>query len=436
MTDRYADLRECVRLTRQVPLDWRSKGFGGLAEPLTAEELGSAGLRLADLGTPMMTIDRAAVAHNVATMAAWCADRGLSLAPHGKTTMAPALWLAQLDAGARAITVANAFQLQAAYAFGVRSVVVANEIVGAAELRWLAATRDADPALDVLHWVDSVAAVERIEAVLADRSPARPLTVCVEVGSPNGRTGSRAPDEVSAVADRVVASPWCRLAGVSGFEGAVPGAGADTAGLAAVAAFLYDLAAAYTAIADRFETDVVTVTAGGSAHFDQVAAVLAPLAGTRNGHTVELVLRSGSYVVHDDVHYTAVTPSVRGGGPDLQPAIHVWASVLSRPQPDLVLLDAGKRDVPFDLGLPVLLSAVRRGRAVATVPLATTEVQQLNDQHAFVRVSADSALAVGDVVRLGISHPCTAFDKWRTIAVVDSATQPDPLVVDAVATFF
>lgn len=436
MTDPHADLREFVRQTRQVPLDWRSKGFGGLSEPVTADQLGSAGLRLGALGTPLMTIDRDAVAHDVATMAAWCADRGLALAPHGKTTMAPALWLAQLDAGASAITVANAFQLQAAHAFGVRSVLVANEIVGAAELRWLAATRDADPGLEVLHWVDSVAAVERIEAVLADQVPARPLTVCVEIGSPSGRTGSRTAAAVRAVADRVVASPWCRLAGVSGYEGAVPGAGADPAGLAAVEAFLHDLAAAYTMLADRFETTVATVTAGGSAHFDQVAAVLAPLAGERAGHTVELVLRSGAYVVHDDVHYAAVTPSARGGGPDLRPAIHVWASVLSRPEPDLVLLDAGKRDLPFDLGLPVLLSAARRGRTVQPVPLGTTEVLRLNDQHAFVRVPVDSALAVGDVVRLGLSHPCTAFDKWRTIAVVDSAEQPDPLVVDAVTTFF
>lgn len=400
---------------------------------MTAEELGTVGLRLADLGTPLMTLDRAAVAHNVATMAAWCLDRGLALARHGTARppwRRPSGWPSSTPG--RAITVANASQLQAAYAFGVRSVVVANEVVGDAELRWLAATRDADPGLEVLHWVDSVAAVERIEAVLADRPPARPLTVCVEVGSTSGRTGSWTPGEVSAIADRVVASPCCRLAGVSGYEGAVPGAG----GLAAVEGFLHDLAAAYAALADRFETAVVTVTAGGSAHLDQVAAVLAPLSGTRSGHTVELVLRSGAYVVHDDVHYAAVTPSVRGGGLDLQPAIHVWAAVLSRPEPDLVLLDAGKRDLPFDLGLTVLLSAVRRGPAVATVPLGTTEVQRLNDQHAFVRVPADSALAVGDMVRLGLSHPCTAFDKWRTIAVVDSVHQPDPLVVDAVTTFF
>jgi len=436
VTDPHAALRRFVLDSRDLPLDWRSKGFGGLASAPTAAGLAVAGLRLADLGTPVMTLDEGAVRHNLSAMADWCAERGVRLAPHGKTTMAPALWLAQLEHGASAITVATTAQLQAAHAFGVRTAVLANEVVGAAELRWLAATRDADPGFEVLSWVDSIAAVERVEAVLADRPAARPLAVAVEVGPAGGRTGARSPAEIAAVADRVVASPCCVLAGVSGYEGAVPGSGGDAAGLAAVEAYLRALVAAYEQLADRFETPVVTVTAGGSAHFDQVAAALAPLAGDQGGHAVEVVLRSGAYVVHDDVHYAGVTPSVRGGGPALRPAVHVWASVLSRPEPDLVLLDAGKRDLPFDLGLPVLLSAVRRGVAGQPVALGPTEVLRLNDQHAYVRVTPDCALAVGDVVRLGISHPCTAFDKWRTVAVVDDVTGFDPAVVDAVATYF
>jgi D-serine deaminase-like pyridoxal phosphate-dependent protein len=182
---------------------------------------------------------------------------------------------------------------------------------------------------------------------------------------------------------------------------------------------------------------VVTVTAGGSAYFDVVARVLGPLAGPGAGdRTVQVLLRSGSYVVHDDLHYARVTPGARRGGPALQPAIHVWASVLSRPEPDLVILDAGRRDLPFDLGLPVPQRAVRRSDEVRSVDLGPAEVLQLNDQHAFVRVAPGSAVAVGDVVRLGLSHPCTAFDKWRTIAVVDTAGAVDPDVVDAVQTFF
>ena len=437
--DLHARLRSFVDALADTPLDWRQKGFATLEGRLAAGDLAGAGLRVSDLGSPLMTLDAGAVAANLAAMASWCADRGVGLAPHGKTTMAPALWLAQLDAGASAITVANAAQLRAAHAFGVRSLVVANELVAPAELRWLAAARDADPALQVLHWVDSIAAVERLDAALADAPPRRPLTVCVELGAPGGRTGARTDEELDAVAERVVASPACVLAGVSGYEGAVVGAGGTPEGLAAVEAFLRRIADAHRRLAGRFETPVVTLTAGGSAHFDAVADLLGPLAAERDCHRVEVLLRSGAYVVHDDVHYARVTPSTRGGGPALRPAIHVWAQVLTRPEPGLVVLDAGKRDLPFDLDLPVLLAAVRRdpaGAAPERVEIGSATVTRLNDQHAYVDVHPGSALAVGDVVRLGLSHPCTAFDKWRTIAVVDAATDPDPAVVDAVHTFF
>jgi D-serine deaminase-like pyridoxal phosphate-dependent protein len=57
----------------------------------------------------------------------------------------------------------------------------------------------------------------------------------------------------------------------------------------------------------------------------------------------------------------------------------------------------------------------------------------MNDQHTFVR-GAD--LNVGDVVRLGLSHPCTAFDKWRLIPVVSDVDEPDPIVVDLIHTYF
>lgn len=434
MSDPRALLRSFVDGLRDAPLDWRSKGFGSLPAPSSGAALAAGDVRLSALGTPMMTLDAAALAHNADVMATWCADHGVGLAPHGKTTMAPLLWLAQLDAGARAITVANASQLRAAHAFGVRSVVVANELVGAAELRWLADTRDADAEFHVLSWVDSVAAVQRIETALAGARPERPLTVCVELGSQRGRAGARTQAEVRVVAEQVIASDVCMLAGVSGYEGSVAGAGGDAAGLAAVETFLHDLATAYRALAHRFETEVVTVTAGGSAHFDAVTRVLGPLAGPREGHTVDVVLRSGAYVVHDDVHYAGLTPSTRGDGPPLRPAIHVRAQVLSRPEAGLALLDAGKRDLPFDLDLPVVLDAVRgAGEPVAVGP---AEVVALNDQHAYVRLDPASPLAVGDVVRLGLSHPCTAFDKWRAIALVDDATAPDPRVVDAVHTFF
>ena len=60
-------------------------------------------------------------------------------------------------------------------------------------------------------------------------------------------------------------------------------------------------------------------------------------------------------------------------------------------------------------------------------------VTKLNDQHAYLKLDADGGgLRVGDRVCLGISHPCTTFDKWRWMPVVDE----DYGVVDAIVTCF
>ena len=59
-------------------------------------------------------------------------------------------------------------------------------------------------------------------------------------------------------------------------------------------------------------------------------------------------------------------------------------------------------------------------------------VTRLDDQHAYLAVPPDCSLGIGDLVCLGISHPCTTFDKWRVIPVADDSDH----VIDAVHTFF
>ena len=93
------------------------------------------------------------------------------------------------------------------------------------------------------------------------------------------------------------------------------------------------------------------------------------------------------------------------------------------------MLGAGRRDVSSDAGLPVLLAADRAG---TRVDVGDTEPERLFDQHLVVTVSSENDLRPGDEVELGISHPCTTFDKWRWIPVVDD----DDRVVDVLRTFF
>jgi D-serine deaminase-like pyridoxal phosphate-dependent protein len=63
-------------------------------------------------------------------------------------------------------------------------------------------------------------------------------------------------------------------------------------------------------------------------------------------------------------------------------------------------------------------------------------VTNLNDQHGFLRFGDEQSVVIGDELRVGLSHPCTAFDKWGLIPVVDDPDAADPVIVDLVRTFF
>ncbi|WP_436497527.1 alanine racemase [Actinokineospora sp. HUAS TT18] len=416
--------RAAVARLADERLDWRFRSIPDSLFGLTVAEAAARRADLFDSGFvgPMVVLDGPAIEHNLATMAGWCADRGVLLAPHGKTTMAPALFARQLDHGAWAITAATAGQLRVYRAFGVSRVLVANEFLDPAGLRWLAGEL-ADPDFEVTCWVDSVRGVELMTEAW---SGTRPLDVLVEVGVAGGRTGVRDVGTAQAVAAAIAASPALRLVGVGGYEGpASSDASAD--GLAAVSAYLDRLRETVFALAAVFETDQVIVTAGGSAFFDQVADALTgpwPV-------PVVPVLRCGTYLTHDDGFYREVSPlgerpRLRAAAP-LRSALRAWAQVISQPEPGLALLAAGKRDLPYDLGLPEA-QIVRNANETRTIVRRQTTA--LNDQHAYLR-GVD--VSVGDWVGLGLSHPCTTFDKWNLLPVVDADGRT---VVDFVRTFF
>lgn len=444
---------ERLRALRMSPIEPTEKGFGPLARAgaagaaLPAPGLTAAGLaaarpavHAAGFTYPLLTLRESALAGNIEAMAAWCARAGLALAPHGKTAMSPELAARQLARGAWGITVATIGQLRTYRSFGFPRLLLANELVDEAGIAWLGGELAADPGFEAYCYVDSADGVAILDRALARHPAGRRLRVLVEAGHAGGRTGCRTDADALAVAKAAAATGTLTVAGVAGYEGTLggqggsaagadPGAGAETQDL--VAAFCRRLRGLAGQMAD-VGGDELIVTAGGSSYFDVVARELTAggtITGSGAGMTV--ILRSGAYLTHDHGFYGRVSPASRGAAdaPALRPALELWAQVLSRPEPGLALLGAGRRDAGFDKGLPVPLRAVRRDGSPAA---AAGEVTELNDQHAYLRVEDGAALAPGDLVCLGISHPCTTLDKWRLIPVTDD----DDRVIDVVHAFF
>ncbi|WP_327304893.1 amino acid deaminase [Streptomyces sp. NBC_01298] len=420
-----------VQALAQEPVDHRFKGLppdagqaGLTVGELTAER---RSLYTGGFTTPVLTLDADALSHNLAALGTYAERHGLAFAPHGKTCMAPQLFHRQLEHGAWGITAAVPHQARVYRAFGIQRIFLANELVDAAALRWVAAELAADPGFRFVCYVDSVRGVQLMDRALAGRS--QRVDVVVELGAGEGaRTGARSDEDCRAVADAVAGTDTLRLVGIAGYEAEVPGADPDS--VHAYLRRLTGLAAEFDK-AGRFEgVEEIVVSAGGSAWFDAVADVFAEI--PELSRPVLKLLRSGAYVSHDHGWYTRLTPFNRvpeEGG--LRPAFRLWTQVVSRPSPTQAFVNAGKRDIAYDLGLPEV-ELVRDPLTGAERPATGIRVLKLSDQHAWLETDSAEDVEVGDWVALGMSHPCTIFEKWPLIPVVEA----DGTVAEYVRTFF
>lgn len=421
------------------PLDHRSKGFPLTAAPCATEDIGQRQWHVLEdvMPYPLATLRTPALAHNLAWMQAWAQRKGVGLAPHGKTTMSPELFRMQLDAGAWGLSFATIFQLRVGVQAGVRRAIIANQVLGAADLNDLRALLQAHPDLQVWFLVDSAAQLRLIEQWAAGQPASKPFDVLLEIGMPGKRTGCRTQAEALALAQAIYASPAVRLCGVECYEGlaAVCDSDHDVQAVSDLVRRTLEVTRACDA-QGLFAAERILLTAGGSAVFDLVLPLLTA-AGL--GKPVQGVLRSGCYITHDQSHYTRYLKLVeqREGLQDsLRPALEVWAQVQSVPEAGLALLGCGRRDISYDYALPepqrLARVGVRRMEDVVTTP-ADWRITALNDQHAYLQFDPNGMVpAVGDRVVLGLSHPCTTFDKWRWMPIVED----DGLVTGAIQTCF
>lgn len=427
------------------------KGFPPLQAPLPLSALAAQGWQALgpEMPMPLALLRREALAHNIAWMQRFASQRGLSLAPHGKTTMSPQLFRRQLDAGAWGLSFANVQQLRiGVQAGGVRRALIANQLLGEAELGLLAELQRQTPGLRVASFVDSPAQCQLLQAWQARQGLGAPaLELLLELGSQGGRCGVRDFEPAMALARQVRAASGLRLVGLAFYEG-LGARGEDEADRAWMAGWTqraHALLAACEAedLFELAEGQELLISAGGSALFDLVCGALRP----QSRHRWRGLLRSGCYITHDHGLYKRLVdvaaPRIaaeglsEAGEPGLQGALEVWCQVLSCPEPGLALLGAGRRDLSHDQGMPTPMAWAPLGQLQPGPTPAGWRIEAMNDQHAYLRWDAqDPAIAVpavGDRIGLGISHPCTTFDKWTWLPIVEGE---DYRIVDAVLTHF
>jgi D-serine deaminase-like pyridoxal phosphate-dependent protein len=407
-----------------------NKGVGFLERAVECEDIAQLGWNLLreDLSLPAAVLYKDRILHNLNWMQQFINRYHVQLAPHGKTTMAPKLFELQLQGGAWGITLATAHQTLVAYRHGVRRVLMANQLIGKENMSIVARMIE-DKNFIYYCLIDSVAQVEQLGAFF---SKGQPLNVLLELGVMGGRSGIRDEQQLRAVLDALVR--WkdsITLSGVEIYEGVLEEE-------SSIRAFLQRAVNITRTLADerRFKQLPILLSGAGSAWYDVVAE---EFSAAGFGDSVEIVLRPGCYLTHDVGAYREAQTKIQQRNPiahemrsSLLPALQVWAYVQSMPESERAIIGMGKRDAAFDSGLPTPALYFRPGDSVPKTAPAHWSVTKMMDQHAYLQITAQDDLRVGDMVGFDISHPCLTFDKWRLLPVLNAEYQ----VVEIIQTFF
>jgi D-serine dehydratase len=405
-----------------------------------------------DLSLPAAVLVEEHLLHNLAWMQRFIDEYRVSLAPHGKTTMAPRLFEMQIQAGAWGITVATAQQARVAAEHGVRRVLMANQLVGRlnmAVIAWL----QRDPEFEFYCLVDSAALIDLLGTFFFEAG--QRLRVLIELGVEGGRAGIRDEGELELILAAI--ARWkgtLALCGIEVYEGVLKEEGPVRDLLRRAVHTVERLSAD-----NHFEAGEILLTGAGSEWYDVVAeefsAIRLPHRHSRFHSivhtsspsapcTVRIVLRPGCYITHDVGAYSKAQERILQSNPvardlrqGLRPALQVWAYVQSLPETGRAIIGMGKRDAAFDSGLPApaLHFRPRGDWSEENTPVPAPihwSITKMMDQHAFLDGCRPHELKVGDMIGFNISHPCLTFDKWRTLPIVNAGFQ----VVDIVETFF
>lgn len=384
-----------------------------------------------DVCLPAVAIKRNSLESNIAWMQSYADARGVSLAPHGKTTMTPWIFQRQVAQGAWAIGVGSAWQAKVAMDAGVPRVLMANQLVGRANMQLIAELKTQHPNTVFFCCIDSLSNAQALSAFFSQHG--QTLDVLLELGVPGGRCGCRSVVQAKQLAHEIAALPGLRLQGIELYEGVMHGDNAQQK----IERFLRDAADLLRELHQQgvFSGEETLLTGAGSSWYDVVCSVWCQETLPAN---CRLVIRPGCYITHDQGIYQDAQNAVLARDSyacdlagELTSALELIALVQSVPEPGRVIVNFGKRDAAFDAGLPQPIAHYRSGvQQPSGVQHLTT--QGIMDQHAMLSCPAEFPVQVGDILVFATSHPCLTFDKWKTLFLIDD----DYNVIETIETFF
>jgi D-serine deaminase-like pyridoxal phosphate-dependent protein len=331
--------------------------------------------KIEDIETPALIVDLDKLERNIDRMARFSAESGVNIRPHAKTHKCPIIAHKQIDKGAIGITCAKLSEAEVMASAGIKNILIANQVVQRTKINRLASlVRLAD----VMVAVEDPGNIEDLDAAARAKGVTIPVVIEVDVGM--NRCGSRSVEETLLLARKIAASPNLELRGLMGYEGHAVFI-KDIEERRARCAEANDLLVKHKEALEDAGCEVSIVSAAGTGTYD--------LAGRNPGITE---IEPGSYIFMD-TRYGGIE------GINFEQSLFVLTTVISKKGPSEAILDAGKKAVTEEFGLP----------RVAGAP--GWELTKLAEEHGFIKATQPACeLRVGDKVRLIPSHCCTTVN--------------------------
>ncbi len=341
-------------------------------------------------GTPYLLIDGAKMERNILKMAGVARGNGVTLKPHVKTHKMPGIAREQVEAGAAGITVAKVSEAEVMADGGMEDIFIAYPLVTEAKIRQALRLSER---VRLVVGVDSLEGARRLSAAVEDRT----LEIRLEVDTGLRRTGVLY-DEAVGLAGEIEGMGNLDLTGIYTYRGAVLG-GSKTLELEKAGLEEGHLMVSLADMLRERGIRVDDVSVGSTPTAEHVVKV--------DGVTE---IRPGTYVFYDRMQ-------ARLGACSLDEcAAVVVCTVISRPAPDLAVIDGGSKTFATDVGPGAEPLNLEGYGHVVGYPGAVLE--RLTEEHGMLSVDEDCDLEVGDTLQVIPNHICSTVNLHDQVYLV------------------
>jgi len=323
------------------------------------------GLPVSDLDTPCVTIMLDRLEHNIERVQRMVSASGKALRPHIKTHKIPAIAAMQIAAGAVGLTCQKLGEAEVFIDAGVTDdILITFNIVGPAKTERL---------MDLSERIRRLSVVADNEVVLRGLSDAakgrgRRVPVLIECDTGFGRNGVQTPQaalDLALLADRL---PGTEFAGLASYPNNAPRT--------------IEFYTAAIALFGKAGLPIPVISGGGSPALNSLADY--PMIGEH---------RVGTYVYND----VMMVQSGVASWDDC--AMHVRATVVSRPTEDRAIIDAGSKMLTREQ-----FSVKNFGRIVEYPDAALVN---MSEEHGMIDLAASAEKPrVGETISIVPNHCC------------------------------